>query len=128
MKILAISDVASTALWSPQCRERLEGIDLILSCGDLPRAYLEFLTNFTPAPILYVHGNHDEAYAEQEPDAALRVADPILNAMTPDQLRKSIERTRRLMQDAAKKLEFIEAAQYRDELLRLEDLLKERTR
>ena len=67
-------------------------------------------------------------YAEQESDAALRVADPILNAMTPDQLRRSIERTRRLMQDAAKKLEFIEAAQYRDELLRLEDLLKERTR
>ena len=63
MKILAISDVASKALWCPQCRERLEGVDLILSCGDLPRTYLEFLTNFTAAPILYVHGNHDKEYA-----------------------------------------------------------------
>ena len=52
MKILAISDVASKALWSSQCRERLDGVDLILSCGDLPRAYLEYLTNFTAAPIL----------------------------------------------------------------------------
>ena len=41
-------------------------------------------------------------------------------------MEKAIERTRKQMQEAAKKLEFIEAAQYRDELLRLEDLLKER--
>ena len=39
---------------------------------------------------------------------------------------KTIERTRKLMQEAAKKLEFIEAAQYRDELLKLEDMMKER--
>ena len=77
MKILAISDVASKALWSPLCRERLEGIDLILSCGDLPRAYLEFLTNFTPAPILYVHGNHDECYVEQEPGGCICIDDEV---------------------------------------------------
>ncbi len=71
MKILAISDVASKALWDPRCRERLEGIDLILSCGDLPRTYLEYLTNFTPAPILYVHGNHDTDYAKQEPGGCI---------------------------------------------------------
>lgn len=41
-------------------------------------------------------------------------------------MQKSIERTRKLMQEAAKKLEFIEAAQYRDELLKLEDLMKEK--
>ena len=75
MKILAISDVASKALWCPQCRERLEGVDLILSCGDLPRAYLEFLTNFTPVPILYVHGNHDKEYAAQEPGGCICVDD-----------------------------------------------------
>jgi len=41
-------------------------------------------------------------------------------------MEKAIERVRKQMQEAAKKLEFIEAAQYRDELLRLEDILKER--
>ena len=46
--------------------------------------------------------------------------------MTKAQMQKSIERTRKLMQESAKKLEFIEAAQYRDELLKLEDLMKEK--
>ncbi len=54
------------------------------------------------------------------------VADPVLTYMSRPQLEKSIERTRKLMQEAAKKLEFIQAAQYRDELLRMEDLLKEK--
>lgn len=47
--------------------------------------------------------------------------------MTKSQLQKSIEQTRKLMQEAAKKLDFIEAAQYRDELLKLEELLKEKS-
>ncbi len=51
-------------------------------------------------------------------------ADPIVDAMTPKQLCKSIDNTRRLMQEAAKHLDFMEAAQYRDELFRLEELLK----
>ena len=45
---------------------------------------------------------------------------------TESQMQKAIDRTRKLMQEAAKKLEFIEAAQYRDELLKLEDLMKEK--
>ena len=53
-------------------------------------------------------------------------ADPIVESMTPQQLRKSIDHTRRLMQDAAKRLEFMEAAQYRDEILRLTALLEEK--
>lgn len=44
--------------------------------------------------------------------------------MTRAQLEKSIERTKKLMQEAAKRLDFIEAAQYRDEVLSLEELLK----
>ena len=47
--------------------------------------------------------------------------------MSRAQLEKSIERTRKLMQEAAKKLDFIEAAQYRDEVLKMEELLKEKT-
>ncbi len=53
-------------------------------------------------------------------------ADPIVEYMSRPQLEKSIERTRKLMQEAAKKLEFIQAAQYRDELIKLEDMLKEK--
>ena len=63
-----------------------------------------------------------------EPEFQSLVADPIVEYMSRPQLEKSIERTRKLMQEAAKKLEFIEAAQYRDELLRLEDMLKNKTK
>ena len=52
-------------------------------------------------------------------------ADPIVKYMNRDQLQKAIERTRRQMVEAAKKMEFIEAAQYRDELIKLEDLLQQ---
>ena len=65
-------------------------------------------------------------YVEQESSASI-AADPIVQYMSRPQLEKSIERTRKLMQEAAKKLDFIEAAQYRDELLKMEDLLKEKT-
>ena len=65
-----------------------------------------------------------KAYAE--PETAGIAADPVVEYMSKAQLEKSIERTRKLMQEAAKRLEFIEAAQYRDELLKLEDVLKEK--
>lgn len=61
-----------------------------------------------------------------EPDTPNIAADPIVQYMSKPQMQKSIERTRKLMQEAAKKLEFIEAAQYRDELLKLEDIMKEK--
>lgn len=63
-----------------------------------------------------------------ETEAQLHAAaDPVVQYMTKEQLQKSIEQTRRQMQEAAKKLDFIEAAQYRDELLKLEELLKEKS-
>ena len=61
-----------------------------------------------------------------EPEKVSIAADPVVQYMSKPQMEKAIERTRKLMQEAAKKLEFIEAAQYRDELLRLEDMMKER--
>lgn len=51
------------------------------------------------------------------------VADPILQIMNEEQLQKAISRTRKKMEQAAKNLEFIEAAGYRDELIQLEDLM-----
>ena len=61
-----------------------------------------------------------------EPETVSIAADPVVQYMSKPQMEKAIERARKLMQEAAKKLEFIEAAQYRDELLRLEDMMKAR--
>lgn len=66
-----------------------------------------------------------QAYTETSGQIAV-AADPIVQYMSKEQLQKSMERTRKLMQEAARKLNFIEAAQYRDELFRLEDILKEK--
>lgn len=63
-----------------------------------------------------------KAYTDA-PEQISLAADPIMQYMSRPQLEKSIEHTRKLMQEAAKKLDFITAAQYRDELLKMEDLL-----
>lgn len=70
-------------------------------------------------------GKEPKPYTETT-GTTLAAADPIVEYMSKDQLKRSIERTRKLMQEAAKNLDFIEAAQYRDELIRLEELLKEK--
>lgn len=69
--------------------------------------------------------NAPKAYTEQA-ETSFAAADPIVLYMSKEQLKKSIERTRKLMQDAAKNLDFIEAAQYRDELIKLEEMLKDK--
>ena len=51
-------------------------------------------------------------------------ADPIVERMTRPQLEKSIAETTRLMKEAAKKLDFLQAAQYRDEIIRLQKELE----
>lgn len=63
-----------------------------------------------------------EPYAYVEPEPSL-VADPVVQYMNRKQLEKAIERTKKQMMEAAKKLDFVEAAQFRDELVKLEDLL-----
>ena len=64
-----------------------------------------------------------EAYSFVEPTQTY-AADPVVQFMTKPQLQKSIDKTRKQMFEASKKLEFMEAAQLRDELIKLEDLLK----
>lgn len=77
MKILAIADHESPLLWDYFDKSYLEGIDLILSCGDLKPQYLSFLATFTQAPVLYVHGNHDDRYGETPPDGCVCIEDRI---------------------------------------------------
>lgn len=59
-----------------------------------------------------------------EPESAAFAADPIVERMTRPQLEKSIANTTKLMKEAAKRLDFIQAAQYRDEIIRLQKELE----
>ena len=77
MKILVLADVESKYLWDYFEKEKLEGIDLILSAGDLKPQYLSFLASFSKVPILYVHGNHDDCYDTQPPDGCIDIENKI---------------------------------------------------
>ena len=77
MKILAIADEESKALWDYFDRSKFEGIDLIISCGDLDAEYLSFLTTLTSIPVLYVHGNHDVKYDRKPPEGCICIDDRI---------------------------------------------------
>lgn len=68
MKILVVSDEESPALWDYYTPGKLDGIDLIISCGDLKAAYLSFLVSMAHCPVLYVHGNHDTTYEQTPPE------------------------------------------------------------
>ncbi len=59
-------------------------------------------------------------YVYVEPEGASLAADPIIHSMTKEELQKSIDNTTALMKQAAKDLDFMQAAQYRDEIIRLQ--------
>lgn len=90
-------------------------------------AYNE-LHGITPTAIIKGERNSFskvEPNAYIEPDISKSIAaDPVVQYMTKTALEKAIAKTRKSMQDAAKRLEFLEAAQLRDELIKLEDILK----
>ena len=85
-------------------------------------------------------GSSSESYAERnamtkngkypsvylEPESGAFAADPIIKRMSKAELEKSIANTTALMKQAAKDLDFIQAAQYRDEIIRLQDQLKDK--
>ncbi len=71
MKILVLADTESLYLWDYFEKSKLEGIDLILSCGDLHPHYLSFLATFFQGPVLYVHGNHDDCYEKTPPEGCV---------------------------------------------------------
>ena len=77
MRIMTISDEESKYLWDYYEKKKLEGIDLIISCGDLKPEYLSFLATMTKAPVLYVTGNHDAKYLTNPPDGCICIDDKI---------------------------------------------------
>lgn len=78
MRILLLADEPDVRLWDHLDRSLLEGIELVISCGDLPGEYLSFITCFTNAPILYVHGNHDERYEKRPPEGCICIEDKVV--------------------------------------------------
>ena len=71
MKILAVSDEEAKRFYDFYRPGSLNEYDLILACGDLKREYLEFLVTMARCPLLYVHGNHDEALDDAPPEGCV---------------------------------------------------------
>lgn len=68
LRVLALADEISAQLYDYFQPERWKGIDLVLSAGDLPPGYLDFLCTNLNVPVFYVRGNHDGGYRRIEYD------------------------------------------------------------
>lgn len=62
MKILAVSDVEAELVYTPKIVERFGDAACIISCGDLPENYLEYIVSSLNRPFFFVHGNHARGY------------------------------------------------------------------
>jgi hypothetical protein len=71
IRVLAISDEPDPSLDSPQTRDGLGKIDLIIGAGDLQPEYLSFVTDAFHAPLRYVRGNHDVGAAWAHTERAI---------------------------------------------------------
>jgi len=58
LKILCISDQIDPLVYSPHIKERFADIDLILSAGDLPMDYLDYIISMLNKPLYFIFGNH----------------------------------------------------------------------
>ncbi len=77
MRIMAMADQESKALWDHYNANPLNDVDLIVSCGDLNPRYLSFLVTVANVPVIYVHGNHDDKYRMIPPDGCICIDDKI---------------------------------------------------
>ena len=78
MRVLFVADEESPFLWDYYTPGRLDGIDLIVSCGDLKSEYLTFLVTMGRARLLYVHGNHDTGYERRPPEGCECIDDKLV--------------------------------------------------
>ncbi len=65
LRLLAVSDVVEPYLYSSELKSRIGEIDLLVSCGDLPPYYLDFLVSVFDVPMVHVLGNH--CYVPHDP-------------------------------------------------------------
>lgn len=74
MRVLTVSDKIEPVLYSPRIVSRVGPIDLVISCGDLPFYYLDFISSMLGAPCFFVFGNHAQGLEHGLPMSAHRVA------------------------------------------------------
>jgi uncharacterized protein len=68
VKILCLSDTVMAQMESAvNLRRHYSDVELIVSCGDMPAVYLEFITSILNVPLFYIRGNHDEGYSTSPP-------------------------------------------------------------
>lgn len=60
IRLLAVSDEVDQRIYSTTIRQRMDDVQLVIGCGDVPASYLEFLTDALNKPVYYVLGNHAE--------------------------------------------------------------------
>ena len=58
MKILAISDKVIDFIYGPGCKQKFGDVDAVISCGDLPYYYVEYIQTALDKPLYFVRGNH----------------------------------------------------------------------
>lgn len=64
MKILTLADVEVDSLFSPAVCQHAGEVECVLSCGDLPLDYLEYILTMLGRPLYYVHGNHAQQWVD----------------------------------------------------------------
>ncbi|MBM3709491.1 MAG: metallophosphoesterase [Actinobacteria bacterium] len=79
MKILLISDQVLEHIYNNSLSERMSDIDFIISCGDLPSYYLEFIVSTLNKPLFYVMGNHNKTIIYTEKGAKSDLPEGCIN-------------------------------------------------
>ena len=80
MKILAISDAVEPFLYGASLPKYASGIEAVVSCGDLPFEYLEYVVTFSETPLYYVRGNHDPDEDAKAPEGCVPLDGRVVDA------------------------------------------------
>ena len=79
MRILAVADDEDKILYDHFKKERVEGVELIVSCGDIRSDYMDFLITMVNVPMIYVMGNHDDCLLDEPPLGAICIEDKVFS-------------------------------------------------
>ncbi len=80
MKMLAISDAVEPVLYGSGLSRYASGVEAVVSCGDLPFEYLEYVVTFSGAPLYYVLGNHDPDEGAKVPEGCIPLDGRVVDA------------------------------------------------
>ena len=79
MKILVVADEEESVLYENYQPRMMADVNLIIACGDLPAAYLDFLTSASNKPLYYVPGNHDQSYVSKPPAGCISLDEQVVS-------------------------------------------------